>query len=192
MIKFTEQASMTDEVTIREQVIGQQEVHTERFGIRGDVTIVERCIKTGKVLDTVEYKNVVLTQGKGEILRAFSVPLLDTNKVKTIVVGNDVGSGDLMNPEDPDASYTEANMETVYTVPEEEFFIDFPTDNSVRYRATLNGPAVMILYPNLPNVVYTSASIFTNANKAVTYKRFPARTISALISVEITWTLTIT
>ena len=159
--------------------------------IRGDVTIVERDLVTGEVIDSVEFNNIVLNQGKGEILRAFAIPANESNKVKTIVVGDDVGSGDLLEPQDPEASYTEANMETVYTVPVEEFFTDFPSVNSVRFRATLNGPAVMTLYPNLPNVVYTSASIYTNSNKAVTYKRFPARTISALISVEITWTLTI-
>lgn len=175
--------------------------------IRGDIEITEREILTdekgnvlldengkpvlGEIVGHFEEKNIVLTQGKGLILRAWAEAANSGSTVKTIKIGKDVGVGTVLNPQEATANLTEANLDVVYTTPDEEFFVSYPTANSVRYLATINGANVMVNYPNVPNVIYTSASITTVDGKSCTYKRFPARTISALISVDISWTITI-
>lgn len=179
----------------------------ETFGIRGDIEITHREILTdaegnilldengkpvlGAIVDHFEEKNIVLTQGKGFILRAFADDANSVNTVKTIKIGSDVGTGTILLPEEPTAALTEADFDEVYETPAPEFFISYPSATSVRFLATINGANVMASYPTQPNVIYTSASIFTNEDKSVTYKRFPARTISALISVDISWTISI-
>lgn len=180
---------------------------SETIGIRGDIDIIERVILTdsegdillnedgspvlGEVVGTYEEKNIVLTQGKGIILRAWADALNASSTVKTIKIGSDVGTGTILAPQEPTADLTEAAQTVVYETPDAEFFVSYPTSNSVRFLATINGANVMSNYPTLPNVIYTSASITTQDDKSVTYKRFPARTISALISVDISWTITL-
>jgi len=163
----------------------------EDIGMKGTLEMVFRNTETGEIDDHFKDDNIVLTQGKQELLRAFNTLNNNDHKVKTIVIGNDVGTGTLLSPQAPLAGYTESNQTPVYEVPSNEFFIEYPSVNSVRYLATVNGANVMAGYPNQPNVVYTSASIRTQAGKAVAYRRFGARTISSLISVDIIWTLTI-
>lgn len=175
--------------------------------IRGDIEITEREILTdekgnvlldedkkpvlGEIVGHFEEKNIILTQGKSLILRAWAEAANSGSVVKTIKIGKDVGSGTALNPQEATADLTEANLDVVYATPDEEFFVSYPTPNSVRYLATINGANVMVNYPTVPNVVYTSASITTIDGKSCTYKRFPARTISSLISVDISWTITI-
>lgn len=184
------------------------DIENSQIGIRGDLHIVEYEILTdedgniildennkpvrGKVVGELDEKNIVLTQGKSLILRAFGEPGHSDYVVKTIKIGNDVGSGTILAPTPPTANLTEDDQDVVYTTPDEEFFVTFPTATSVRYLATINGANVMAEYPALPNIVYTSASIYTISDQSITYKRFPARTISELISVDITWTITLT
>ena len=163
----------------------------EDIGMKGTLKMVFRSNETGEVLDVFEDNNVVLNQGKGEILRAFNTLNNNDHKIKSIYIGNDFGSGTLLAPQEPTNLFTEANQTVVYEVPSNEFFIDYPTSTSVRYLATINGANVMAQYPTQPNVVYTSATLRTQANKAIAYRRFGARTISSLISVDVIWTLTI-
>lgn len=163
------------------------------LSIRGDLKITERLIETGEIIGEFEDKNIVLTQGKNLILRAFGEANNLPFAAKTIKIGGDVGSGgSILAPIAANAGMTEVDQQVIYTVPPEEFFVTYPSSNSIRFLATINGGNVMAQYPTVPNIIYTSASIYTQGDKAVTYKRFAARTISALISVDISWTITIT
>lgn len=159
-------------------------------GMTGHLQIVTKDIKTGEVIDTFDDDNVYLEQGKTQALKAF----VDGGdfRIKSIYIGDDVGTGSIMQPEQPSANYTESNQDIVYEVPfENEFYVTYPTYNQVRFTAAISGPNVMALYPNDPNVVYTSATIRTRDEKAIAYRRFPPRTISELVSVDLIWTLTL-
>ena len=162
----------------------------EKSKVRGYVEIVTRCNKTGEILDKYEDNNVILNQGLTEITRAMTV--LDTNihRIKTIKIGNDVGNGTVLNPQMATVNLTESDQTVLYEVPESAFFVSYIDFKSVRFSASLNGIDVMQQFPTLPNLVYTSAVLYTFGNKGVAFKRFPARTISSLISVDISWTLT--
>ena len=162
----------------------------EMKGMTGHLQIVTRNIETGEIIDTFDDQNVYLEQGKTQALRAF----VDGGnfRIKSIYIGSDVGTGSIMEPEQPNADYTEANQDIVYEVPSEnEFYVTYPAYNQVRLTAAISGPNVMALYPNSPNVVYTSATIRTRDERAIAYRRFPPRTISELVSVDLIWTLTL-
>jgi hypothetical protein len=96
-----------------------------------------------------------------------------------------------MQPEKPSLSYTKTNQNVVFTAPPDLITISRPTSASVQIHATLDGERVMESYPDSPNIIYTSATIRTVIGEVISYKRFPARTISRLISVDVIWTLTL-
>lgn len=158
----------------------------------GILEITERNIETGEIIYQQRGNNIITSTGMNQIFRSFTDPNFDLEYVETISLGNDVGNGTVLNPQQPTIDTTSANHSSVFTVPLDEFFISYPTGNSVRFFATVNGATVMDLYPSEPNIVYTSAMLTTLTGKAFCYRRFSGRTISALISVDISWTIEFT
>lgn len=165
------------------------EEYNENVGVKGTLKMVFTDTRTNEVVDVFEDTNVFLKQGKHAMLNAFTTLNSNDYQVRTIRIGTDVGTGDVLEPEMPDDEYTEANQAVLYEVPIEEFFIDYPDDESVRFLATVNGVSVMSAFPSQPNVIYTSASLINQSGNAMAYRRFGARTISSFISVDITWTI---
>lgn len=164
----------------------------ENMQVIGDFSMKIRNTETGEVIDTFEEKNIVVDQGKDLLLRAFTVR--DTNDfvVNTIKIGSDVGvGGTVLAPTMPTVATTEADQTVLYTVPVDEFFITYPEPKKVNFFATINGAAVMALFPTQPNVVYTSAGLYLLNDKVFAYKRFAGRTISNILSIDISWTITV-
>ena len=160
--------------------------NTKVFGI---LEITERNTETGEILFKHKDKNIITAVGMNQIRRSFTDSSHVNEYVSTVSLGSDTGGGTILNPTMPTVSITSAAHSPVYEVPVGEFFISYPTDSSVRFFATVNGNTVMSLYPGTVNVVYTSAMLKTASNKAFCYRRFSGRTISALISVDISWTI---
>lgn len=161
----------------------------ETVGVKGTLKMVFTDTRTNEVVDTFEDNNVVLKQGKSAILRSFTTLNSNDYQVRTIRIGTDIGGGTVLEPEMPTDLYTENDQEILFEVPNEEFFIEYPDDESVRFLATINGSTIMSAFPSQPNVIYTSAALINQSNEAMAYRRFGARTISAYISVDITWTI---
>jgi hypothetical protein len=157
--------------------------------VKGSLKMVFRDTRTGEIIDTFEDNNVFLKQGKSAMLRAFTTLNSNDYQVRTISIGTDIGSGTVLDPELPDSDYTEANQDVIYEVPLDEFFVEYPDDESVRFLATINGVNVMSSFTTQPNVIYTSAALMNQSGEAVAYRRFSARTISSYISVDVAWTL---
>lgn len=161
----------------------------DKMSIRGifKLTVIDNV--TGDVLDNYVDDNIVLDQGKDLIFKALTV--VDTNnyKLSNLKLGTDIGDGTELIPEPPTADLTEADQDVLYTVNPANVTITYPTTNSVMLSTTINGAVVMPLFPAEVNVTYTSAVLYTLGNQAIAYKRFPARTISSLISIDISWTL---
>lgn len=145
----------------------------------------------GEILDVVQENNIVVNLGKEYLLKAMNTPNTTDYIFKTIKIGNDVGTGTLLVPEQPTVDYTKDNQDVVYEINPANIVISYPEPKKVNYFTTINGATVMQNYPLVPNIVYTSATIVNGIDGVIAYKRFPARTISALISVDISWTLEI-
>lgn len=163
-----------------------------QIAIIGELEITERYTDTGEIIGHFKDHNVFLDQGKAEIFRAFSEVDSNDHIVQTIKIGDDVGvGGTVLNPAPATPDMTEGAQNVVYSTPLQEFFFEYPEQKEVRYLATINGANVMSDYSTQPNVIYSSAAIYLQNGKAVAYRRFPSRTISSLISVDISWTLRI-
>lgn len=152
---------------------------------------VERNTATGEIIDQTESQNIVTDIGIDQLLKSFTDASHINKTVQTISIGNDIGNGTLLAPEQPDATVATSDHQTVFEIPSAEFFAEYPTPKSVRFYGTINGATVMAAYPAEANVVYTSAMLKLGSLEPFAYKRFPARTISELISVDISWTITL-
>ena len=163
---------------------------TDKAGISGVFEMTLRD-KDGNVIDKYVDNNVVLTTGKNYILKALSTKDTNNFTIKNITIGNDVGTGTVMSPQAATDNLTEASQTDVYTTPDLNMSVTYPSDRKVTYTAAIDGALVMAGYTTVPNVIYTSATLMTHGGYAIAYKRFTARTISSVISVDISWTLEI-
>lgn len=163
-------------------------------GIRGDICVRSYYTDTGvEVEPDFTQKNVILSQGITAFFKAFGESSNASFAVDTIKIGSDVGDGGTISaPIAATSELTETDQTVVYSTPAGEFFVTYPTANQISFLATINGANVMAEYPSQPNVYYTSAAIYNKEGTAIAYKRFAARTISSLISVDISWTITLT
>lgn len=153
----------------------------------GELHIVERIRETGEVCGEFHEHNVITDEGLEVILDAISSGAGSENAVETISIGTDIGDGTILNPESPTTATTAADHDGIFVVPDGDFFIDRNVSNEVRFFASVDGEQVMSLFPSEANIIYTSAMLRSGNNRAVAYRRFPARTISRAISVDINW-----
>ena len=157
--------------------------------IKGTLKITTK--ENGVIVDVFEENNVVTTEGKTTILRCLTTPNTIDKVIKNIKMGSDVGTGTLLNPQAATASYTNADQTFVYDIPVEDVSFSYPTPTKMSILGNIDGAKVSLLYPTAPNVLMTSATIRTNDGSIIAAKRFPARTVSGVISLDISWTLEI-
>lgn len=169
--------------------MGKLEKVGSGFKTVGTFKVVERSLETGEIVGEFEEKNVITDVGIDHLLRSFSDSNHTNQMVQTISLGDDIGTGTILAPEQPTSDVSIEDHQLVYEVPIGEFFVSYPDNRTVRFFATVNGASVMENYPSEANVAYMSAMLKTgNAiPQAFAYKRFSARTISDLISVDISW-----
>lgn len=160
------------------------------MNINGVYSETVRCALTGKVLDEFTEDNLVVSVGIQGLLQMLGSGGV-AKTIDTIKIGQDVGDGNILEPQDPTLDLTASDQDVLYTIPSGEFFVTYPESNQVRFFGTINGATVMNDFPLQPNVIYTSAALYTLDGEVFSYKRFPARTISNLISIDVSWTITI-
>jgi hypothetical protein len=90
---------------------------SNNLNMNGHVKIVTTNKQTGEIIDVYEEDNLVVSIGLDQILKSITVK--DTNNyiIETISIGDDVGSGTVMQPEQPSLSYTKTNQTVVFTAP---------------------------------------------------------------------------
>lgn len=150
---------------------------------------VVRNTETGEIVDTFEEKNVITDYAYNLLIRLISESGQAPSIIQTLSIGTDVGSGTSVTPEQPTSAITMADHTQLYQVPNANFLHRFPTGRSVEFYGTIVGTDVMALFPSQTSVVYNSAVLVTADNNAFSYKRFSGRTISDILSVEISWTI---
>lgn len=158
----------------------------------GELHIVERDKVTGEIVDEFHEKNVITNEGLEVILDAISIGSGPSNAVQTIVIGKDIGNGTILNPQPPTVNTTATDHDLVFAVPDGDFFTDRGVSSEVRFFASVDGEQVMSLFPSEANVIYTSAMLRSGNNRSIAYRRFPARTVSRAISVDINWVIRVT
>lgn len=166
-------------------------INKEKAKLGGHLKITEICQLTGKEMVVFDDKNVVTDAGFATFFQR-ATQNTGGSYLYNIVLGDDYGSGDLLNPEPASASYTQADQNDVYEIPNSDITFTYPTTNVVRLETTLDGTYIMdTFYPSETELQYTSATTRFQNGSVFSYKRFPVRSISRLVSIQIVWTITI-
>lgn len=171
--------------------------NNERLGVEGILTIREFSKETGELIGEYEDKNVITELGMNTLFLRMALADADTTmKLQNIVLGEDYGieedaSGGwtVFNPKPAEKHYTTSNQFSVYAVPEADMVFDYPDQNTLQIGTLLDGKYILdTFFPNEVDMRYTSATFrFANAT-TFSYKRFPIRSLSRLIDVQIVWT----
>lgn len=166
-------------------------------GVDGWITIREICKATGDILHEYTDKNVITEQGINTLY--FRMVMDDddnTMKFSRFKLGIDYGLEEDANPEwsvlapkPAEKGYTSLNQFVVYDVPEHDMAFDYPDDNTFQASTLLDGKFILDSYfPEEVDMRYTSATLRFFNETTFSYKRFPVRSLSRLIDVQIIWT----
>lgn len=99
-----------------------------------------------------------------------------------------VGTPSPNNPALPLDTFNSASMAIVYT-PSVPFVIGYSSTKSVTFSLTIDGADLISNYPSDITKVITSAALHTGNGKVFAYKRFPQKSVSALVDILINWTI---
>lgn len=162
----------------------------ETLGIFGHLEIVEVCNITK--LETVVYSegNKIAKTGFQSILEAVTNRNQYPFGFGGIFLGDDIGNGTVEVPEPPTEDIVASDQSVTYPVLSEDTFIDYPAFNKLRFTAIIDGSELQRVSTDA-RLMFTSASIRNSRGEIVAYKRFPGRSVSPLITLNIRWTLTI-
>lgn len=169
----------------------------DTYAISGVLTIREICKSTGSVLSEYVDENVVTELGINTMfLRAFMDDPDETMKLSNFFLGIDTGAEednaggwDIFNPRPAQPYYTSLNQFSVYEVPESDMVIDYPSQNTLQAGTLLDGEFILnTFFPDAVDLRYTSATFRFANDTTFSYKRFPIRSLSRLIDVQIVWT----
>lgn len=163
--------------------------------IRGHLKMVEINRETGERSVVFDDDNVITLQGfqaiMDRILTETSEPAISGAYIWNIVLGDDVGSGDQFSPEPADDTLTDSDQNVVYSIPNEDITFNNPTPKLLELGTILDGQAIMDSnFPTDVDMRYTSATIRFFDGKTLSYKRFPVRSLSRAIDIQITWQIT--
>ncbi len=161
--------------------------------MKGKLQLIFRDRNTGEILDVEDDNNIFLNLGMSQMLRAITTPAPSGGAVQYILqefsIGDDIGSGSLLNPEPAQATYTAANQNVVYTVPYADLTINYPNYYTTEISLVLDGNAVMAQYPSQVDLRFSSAALYSGGGDPFAYRRFQTRTITREITIDVKWTL---
>lgn len=149
---------------------------------------IERVLHdTGESLDSYEDHNVIVTSAQSAIIRAIAEPTANST-ISKIKLGDDVGTGTVTNPQPAQSSYDSTTMSVVFDAPY-TLNIGFNNSITVTFNTTIVGADVMALYPSASSKYFTSAALHTGNGNVFSYKRFPQKSISSVVDINITWSI---
>lgn len=167
-------------------------------GINGVVTIRTICKQTGDVIDEFKDNNVVTLNGMEHLwTRAEGDKKTSDYTIQNFVLGSDFGveeGGDwsIFAPKPAQNNYTNENQFVIYEDSPTNTVFEYPDLNEMQVGTLLDGEAILDEYfPDEVTVRYNSATIRFGDGTVFSYKRFPVRSISRLVDVQILWTFTL-
>lgn len=160
--------------------------------INGKVKMVFTDKKTGDIIETYEDNNLFINLGRNAFLRAISTPGSTDHIINALNFGTDFGDPnewDIFDPEPPALDFTSANQDVIFTISTPALQVTNVAFDRVRFSTVLDGGDVLDLFPGAIDVRYSSLTLTTGNGDPVVYKRFPVKSISRLVSVDVTWDL---
>jgi len=161
--------------------------------IKGHLAIREFDSVTGEMLGEYSEDNVVTLEGYAEVMTRIleEGPSIEDSILETIVLGDDTGDGDLLDPEPATDGLTGASQNIIYEVRPIDMEFNRITSRTTEAVTFLDGTYIMdTFYPNEVDIRYCSATLRFRNGVTLSYKRFPARSISRLISIQMIWSIT--
>lgn len=163
-------------------------------GIVGILTINSIDKKTGEVVDSFSDRNVVTLSGMGWMWKRLSQKDGSSPfRFHHFTLGDDTGEsegGDWNEffPKPADASYDKSFQDIVHEDSPDNLVDSYPTDNKLQLSSLLDGQAILDNeFPNETEVPYNSVTLRFANNEVFSYKRFPVRTITRLLDIQIIW-----
>ena len=164
--------------------------------MKGHVSITEIDATKGQPLSAPEGHNVIVKIGMDQLLTAFTQPLASGDQtnhtVRTLKIGDDIGSGSPSEPEEPDWDYDGSEQDVIFTVGDGgagSLTFTSVSDQQVDIRASVVGSEVLQNFPGETQVEYYSAGLYTGDGSLIAFKRFPERIITNNINLDIRWTI---
>jgi len=143
--------------------------------------------ETNELIQTYADTNVIVLDARTSVVHSISSPISDYT-ISKLKLGDDVGTGTVDNPQAASNTYDENTMSIVFDAPY-TLAVGYPDSISVNFGTTIIGQDVLDLYPAETSKIFTSAALHTGNGKVFSYKRFPRISISALVNIQISWTL---
>lgn len=162
--------------------------------INGDLGVYTRSKEDGTIIDSFEEHNVITAQGASEFLARLTKndSTVNNSYVRNIVLGDDVGTGTLLNPQSANETYTSTNQTSVYTISNNDITVTYPDPFTFEFNTILDGTYILDTYfPSDIEMRFTSATLRYNNGKTLAFKRFPVRSLSRLVDIEIRWTVSL-
>lgn len=165
----------------------QDTIHTN-----GRLKIREKHAITGDLIrEEFSEHNVVTIQGASVFLERLTKNT-GGSYIYTIYLGDDVGNGSLLNPESEKETYTGAIQNIIYQIPVNEITISYPDPFTFEIATVLSGTTILEnMFPNEIDLRFTSATIRFANDDVFAYKRFPVRSLSRLVDIELIWTVSL-
>jgi len=100
-----------------------------------------------------------------------------------------ISTGTVDAPITAQTTYDETDMSIIFDAPY-TLAVGFPNAQSVNFSVTIIGSDVMALYPSDTSKRFNSAALHTGNGNVFAYKRFPQKSISALVNLSVVWGIT--
>lgn len=167
-------------------------------GIVGVLTIRTIDKQTGNIVDEYSDRNVVTVSGMGYMWQRLSkksgsLPF----KFDHFTFGSDTGAAsggpwDEFLPKPAENTYTKSNQTVIYEDDPANLVDTYPEPNTLQLSSLLDGQFILDNYfPSETEVIYNSATLRFANDEVFSYKRFPVRTISRLLDVQVIWEFTL-
>lgn len=153
--------------------------------IKGSLSIMTTDKRTGEILDHYADSNVVVLDHRKIFVKLINQGL-ENYRVNRYKIGDDVGSGTESDPEPADETFTAVDQNVLYNTTE-GIQVSHSGDLLTIYNIFINGEDVMEEHPTEDSISFTSIGLYSNNEILFSYKRFPARTITSTLNINILW-----
>ena len=167
-------------------------------GINGVITIRTLSKETGEVLDEFVDNNIVTLNGMEKLwTRMSSSADASANKLSNFVLGSDYGveeGGDwsMFAPKPANREYDKDNQIDFYVDSPDNIAFTYPSDTEMQVGTILDGTYIINNFFSDETIVfYNSATIRFGDGTVFAYKRFPVRSITKVVDVQISWRFTL-
>jgi hypothetical protein len=94
------------------------------------------------------------------------------------------------NPALPTENYNTSSMTIIHTATDYgSLSVGYASATATTFSMTILGADVMSNYPTETSKIFTSAALHSTNGKVFAYKRFPQKSVSDLVDINISWTI---